>query len=65
MILRTGCALLALAIATPALAQTPSQAELAELVKAQAAEIAALRARLDRLEGQLHELDEPTDATAG
>ena len=52
MILRTGCALLALVVATPALAQTPSQADLAELVRAQAAEIAALKARLDRIEGQ-------------
>jgi len=49
---RSGCALLALIAATPALAQTPSPAELAQLVRAQAAEIAALRARLDRLEGQ-------------
>ena len=50
-ILRTGCALFALAVATPALAQTPSQAELADLVRAQAAEIALLKARLDRMEG--------------
>ncbi len=48
---RTGCALVALIAATPALAQTPTQEELAALVKAQSAEIAALRARLDRLEG--------------
>ena len=52
MILRTGSALLALVIATPALAQTPSASELADLVRAQAAEIATLKARLDRLEGQ-------------
>ena len=52
MILRTGSALLALVIATPALAQTPGPADLADLVRAQAAEIAALKARLDRLEGQ-------------
>ncbi|MEC3910008.1 porin [Sphingobium sp. CR2-8] len=50
--LRTGCAALALIVATPALAQTPSAEELAALVKAQAAEIAALKSRLDRLEGQ-------------
>ncbi len=41
----------ALAVATPALAQTPSQAELADLVRAQAAEIVLLKARLDRMEG--------------
>ncbi|KQM73170.1 MULTISPECIES: OprO/OprP family phosphate-selective porin [unclassified Sphingomonas] len=51
-LLRTGCAVIALAVATPALAQTPSQADLADLVRAQAAEIAALKARLDRIEGQ-------------
>ncbi len=34
--------------ATPALAQTPAEADLAALVRAQAAEIAALKARLDR-----------------
>ena len=47
---RTGCAALALIAATPALAQTPSDADLAALVRAQAAEIAALKSRLDRLE---------------
>ncbi|WP_420146126.1 OprO/OprP family phosphate-selective porin [Sphingobium sp.] len=52
LLLRGGCAALALIIATPALAQTPSADELAALVKAQAAEIAALKTRLDRLEGQ-------------
>jgi len=51
MLLRTGCALVALIAATPALAQAPSQEDLAALVRAQAAEIAALKARLDRLEG--------------
>jgi phosphate-selective porin OprO/OprP len=51
-LLHGGCAALALIAATPALAQTPSAEELAALVKAQAAEIAALKARLDRLEGQ-------------
>ena len=49
-LLHTGCALLAMTVATPALAQIPSQSELAELVRAQAAEIAALKARLDRVE---------------
>ena len=44
-LLRTGCAVIALAVATPALAQTPSQADLADLVRAQAAEIAALRVK--------------------
>src|SRR3954468_6378450 len=50
----TGAALSALILATPALAQTASadQAELAALVRAQAAEIAALRTRLDRIEGR-------------
>lgn len=48
---RSGCALVALVAATPALAQVPTQEELAALVKAQSAEIAALRERLDRLEG--------------
>ena len=47
---RTGCAALALIAATPALAQAPSEAGLAALVRAQAAEIAALKSRLDRLE---------------
>ncbi len=49
---RSGCALFALAAATPALAQAPSREDLAELVRAQAAEIAALKTRLDRLEGR-------------
>ena len=49
-LLRTGCALVALVIATPALAQTPSQEDLSALVRAQASEIATLKARLDRLE---------------
>jgi len=48
---RTGCAIVALIAATPALAQTPTDADLAALVRAQAAEIAALKTRLDRLEG--------------
>ena len=48
--LQYGCALLALFIATPALAQEPGPEALADLVRAQAAEIAELRARLDRLE---------------
>ncbi|WP_313535983.1 porin [Sphingomonas sp.] len=48
-----GAALSALLFATPALAQSTSadQAELVRLLKAQAEEIAALRARLDRIEG--------------
>ncbi len=50
--LRSGCAALALIAATPALAQAPGTDELAELVRAQAAEIASLKARIDRLEGQ-------------
>ncbi len=54
ILLTTGAALSALILATPALAQTVSvdQAELAALVRAQAAEIAALRTRLDRIEGR-------------
>ncbi|MFD2430686.1 hypothetical protein ACFSUK_26735 [Sphingobium scionense] len=52
LMLRGGCAALALIVATPVLAQTPSADELAALVKAQAAEIATLKARLDKLEGQ-------------
>jgi phosphate-selective porin OprO/OprP len=47
---RAGCALIALVAATPALAQAPTRDDLADLVRAQAAEIQALRARLDRLE---------------
>jgi phosphate-selective porin OprO/OprP len=47
---RSGCALVALIAATPALAQTPAPADLEALVRAQAAEIATLKARLDRLE---------------
>ncbi|PZU10000.1 MAG: porin [Sphingobium sp.] len=50
--LRAGCAALALIAATPALAQAPTAEELAALVKAQAAEIASLKARLDKLEAQ-------------
>ena len=54
---RTGCALVALIIATPALAQTgapaPSDADLAALVRAQAAEIAALLPTLAHLTGDL------------
>ncbi|KQN04960.1 porin [Sphingobium sp. Leaf26] len=52
LMLRNGCAALALIAATPALAQTPSAEDLAALVKAQAAEIASLKARLDKIEGQ-------------
>ncbi len=49
-VFRTGVAAVALIAATPALAQTPSEADLAALVRAQAAEIATLKSRLDRLE---------------
>lgn len=49
--IRTASALVALLAATPAPAQTPGSDDLATLVRQQAAEIAALRARLDRLEG--------------
>ena len=49
LMLRGCCAALALIVATPALAQAPSADDLAELVKAQAAEIAALKARLDKI----------------
>jgi len=51
ILVRTGCAALALIAATPALAQSAGDADLAALVRAQAAEIATLKARLDRLEG--------------
>lgn len=51
-LLRGGCASLALIAATPALAQAPSTEELGALVRAQAAEIAALKARLEKLETQ-------------
>ncbi|KZE12261.1 porin [Sphingomonas hankookensis] len=64
MLFRSGCAIAALICATPALAQTPSQAELAELVRAQAAEIAALRTRLDRLEGARVAASQPAPAPA-
>ena len=57
--LRTGCALIALFAATPALAQTPNADDLATLVRAQAAEIVALKARLDRLEGAQQVAAEP------
>jgi phosphate-selective porin OprO/OprP len=50
--LHAGLATLVLIAATPALAETPDNAELAGLVRAQAAEIAALKARIERLEGQ-------------
>lgn len=62
---RTASALVALLAATPTLAQTPTTDELAALVRQQANEIAALRARLDRLEGaqQVAALPAPTPAT--
>lgn len=51
--LHAGVAIAALIFATPSLAQSvsPDQAELAALVRAQANEIAALRTRLDKIEG--------------
>jgi len=49
-ILRAGCALAAIIASAPALAQTPGRDELADLVRAQAAEIQQLRARIERLE---------------
>ena len=64
MLFRSGCAIAALICATPALAQTPTQEELAALVKAQAAEIAALRTRLDRLEGVQAAAVQPAPAPA-
>jgi phosphate-selective porin OprO/OprP len=48
----TGAAVLALIAGTPALAQAPTRDDLADLVRAQAAEIAALRQRVDRLEAE-------------
>jgi phosphate-selective porin OprO/OprP len=52
-ILLSGAGLVAIAIATPACAQTaPSdQSELIALIKAQSEELAALRARLDKIDG--------------
>ncbi|MFK4873845.1 porin, partial [Novosphingobium sp. ZW T3_23] len=49
-IFATGSALVALIAATPALAQEPTREDLAELVRAQAAEIASLRQRVEKLE---------------
>jgi len=46
----SGTALVALIAATPALAQEPTKDDLAELVRAQAAEIASLRQRVEKLE---------------
>ncbi|EZP83771.1 Phosphate-specific outer membrane porin OprP Pyrophosphate-specific outer membrane porin OprO [Novosphingobium resinovorum] len=48
--LMASAAFLALAVANPALAQAPTRDELADLVRAQAAEIASLRQRVDALE---------------
>jgi len=62
--IRTATALVALMAATPALAQTPSSDDLAALVRQQAAEIAALRARLDRLEGAAAAVPSPLANTA-
>ncbi|WP_159982514.1 MULTISPECIES: OprO/OprP family phosphate-selective porin [unclassified Novosphingobium] len=50
--LKAGAAFAALIAATPALAQAPSRDDLADLVRAQAAEIASLRQRVDRLEAE-------------
>ncbi|GAA3265480.1 hypothetical protein GCM10020258_33260 [Sphingomonas yabuuchiae] len=62
--IRTATALVALLAATPALAQTPSNDDLAALVRQQAAEIATLRARLDRLEGTTAAAPAPVTAPA-
>ena len=62
--IRTATALVALMAATTALAQTPSNDDLAALVRQQAAEIATLRARLDRLEGTTAAAPAPVAATA-
>ncbi len=59
-LLSTGSALIAMIAATPALAQ--SAPDLAEIVRQQAAEIAALRARLDRLEVQQAAVPAPASA---
>ncbi|GAM04201.1 OprO/OprP family phosphate-selective porin [Novosphingobium sp. MBES04] len=48
-LLPTSCALVALVAASPALAQTPSREDLADLVRRQAAEIAELRSRVDEI----------------
>ncbi|WP_232494058.1 OprO/OprP family phosphate-selective porin [Novosphingobium kaempferiae] len=50
--LMTGAAFVALVAANPALAQAPTRDELADLVRAQAAEIASLRQRVDALEAE-------------
>ncbi|WP_260928952.1 OprO/OprP family phosphate-selective porin [Novosphingobium sp. 9] len=47
---KSGCAIAAVIAATPALAAEPSRDDLAELVREQAAEIAALRQRVEKLE---------------
>ena len=62
--LLAGTAALALVSATPALAQAPTRDELAELVRAQAAEIASLRQRVDRLEAERAVAAAPAQATA-
>ncbi|VXD01946.1 Porin (fragment) [Sphingomonas sp. 8AM] len=61
---RTASALVALLAATPALSQTLTADELAVLVRQQAAEIATLRARLDRLEGAQQITATPVPAPA-
>ncbi|MGF7153661.1 OprO/OprP family phosphate-selective porin [Novosphingobium gossypii] len=50
----TSAAFLALVSGNPALAQTPTRDDLADLVRAQAAEIASLRQRVDALEAERH-----------
>ncbi|MFK4003392.1 OprO/OprP family phosphate-selective porin [Qipengyuania sp. NPDC077563] len=52
--LRFTCSAVAMLAASPVLAQSPAEPDLEELVRQQAAEIAELRVRLDRLE---HERD--------
>ncbi|VWX46747.1 OprO/OprP family phosphate-selective porin [Novosphingobium sp. 9U] len=62
--LSIGCASFALAAVSPALAQAPSEEELPALVRAQAAEIASLKARLDKLEAREASAQPPVLAAA-
>lgn len=62
--LMAGAAVLALVAATPALAQAPTRDDLADLVRAQAAEIASLRQRVDRLEAERTVAAAPVQAPA-
>lgn len=50
--IRTTAMLTAFAVSAPAFAQVPPEGDLAALVRAQAAEIAALKTRIERLEAQ-------------